>query len=69
MSESPVISGMLPDTIKIGTSGFSYKDWLGNFYPQFCPQADFLKFYTSQFNTVELDSTYYRIPNVEAVKK
>jgi len=60
---------MLPDKIRIGTAGFSYKDWLGNFYPQFCPQADFLKFYTSKFNTVELDSTYYRIPPVETVKK
>jgi len=55
--------------IHLGTSGFSYKDWLGNFYPQFCPQSDFLKFYSSVFDTVELDSTYYRIPTIEMVKK
>jgi len=55
--------------ILIGTSGYSYKDWLGNFYPQFCPQADFLRFYSSVFNTVEIDSTYYRVPSVDTVKK
>lgn len=60
---------MSPNNIRVGTSGFSYKDWLGNFYPQFCPQADFLKFYSSRFNTVEIDSTWYRIPAVETVKK
>ncbi len=55
--------------IRIGTSGFSYKDWLGNFYPQFVPQADFLKYYSSQFRTVEIDMTFYRIPTVEMVTR
>jgi len=55
--------------IRIGTSGFSYKDWLGNFYPQFCPAADFLKFYTSVFNTVEIDATFYRIPSAGVVSR
>lgn len=55
--------------IRIGTAGFSYKDWLGNFYPQFCPAADFLRFYTSVFCTVEIDATFYRIPSAETVKK
>jgi uncharacterized protein YecE (DUF72 family) len=57
------------DLIKIGTSGFSYDDWLGNFYPQFCPKADYLRYYSSKFSTVEIDATYYRIPNCETVKK
>jgi uncharacterized protein YecE (DUF72 family) len=56
-------------TLHIGTAGFSYKDWLGNFYPQFCPQADFLRYYASKFNTVELDSTFYGIPSVKTVEK
>jgi len=60
---------MKPNRIHIGTSGFSYKDWLGNFYPQFCCQADFLKFYASRLSTVEIDSTFYRIPTAETVKK
>ncbi|UCD63256.1 MAG: DUF72 domain-containing protein [Candidatus Zixiibacteriota bacterium] len=55
--------------LRIGTSGFSYRDWLGNFYPQFCPQADFLKFYSSKFTTVEIDASFYRIPSVETVRK
>lgn len=60
---------MVSDKIYIGTCGFSYKDWLGNFYPQFCPQADFLQFYSSQFHTVEIDATFYRIPGEDTVKK
>jgi len=57
------------NNILIGTSGYSYKDWLGNFYPQFCPAADFLRFYAAIFRTVEIDSTYYRIPAREMVAK
>lgn len=60
---------MVSEKVKIGTSGFSYKDWLGNFYPQFCPQADFLQFYTSRFKTVEIDSTFYGIPSEKTIKK
>lgn len=53
----------------IGTSGFSYSDWLGNFYPQFCPKLDFLQFYSSKFNIVEIDSTYYGVPDKVTIKK
>jgi len=53
----------------IGTQGFSYKDWQGNFYPQFISQKDFLRFYSSRFKTVEIDMTFYRIPTVETVTK
>ncbi len=60
---------MSKSNVKIGTSGFSYKDWLGNFYPQFCPAADFLRFYASVFKTVEIDATFYRIPAADAVTK
>ncbi len=55
--------------IRIGTSGFSYKDWAGNFYPQFCPPADFLQVYASQFDTVEIDATFYRIPGRDMVAR
>ncbi len=60
---------MKQSNIRIGTCGFSYKDWLGNFYPQFCPVADFLRFYSSVFNTVEIDATFYRVPGKEMVKR
>ncbi len=55
--------------LHIGTSGFSYDDWLGNFYPQFCPKLDYLQFYSSKFKIVEIDSTYYRIPSLETIKR
>lgn len=55
--------------VRIGTSGFSYKDWLGNFYPRSLPQTDYLKFYTGKFMTVELDNTFYRLPTAAMVKK
>jgi uncharacterized protein YecE (DUF72 family) len=55
--------------IRIGTSGFSYKDWLGNFYPQFCPQQDFLRMYAHRFDTVEIDATFYRIPTEKMVRR
>ena len=57
------------NSVFVGTSGYSYKDWLGNFYPQFCPEADYLRFYSSIFNTVEINATYYRMPTVDMVKK
>lgn len=57
------------ENIKVGTSGFGYRDWLGNFYPQFCSQKDFLRFYATVFKTVEIDATFYRIPTPDMVKK
>ncbi|MCP4683992.1 MAG: DUF72 domain-containing protein [bacterium] len=60
---------MKRDNLRIGTAGFSYPDWLGNFYPQFCPAADFLRYYAMNFTSVELDGTFYRIPTPETVKK
>jgi uncharacterized protein YecE (DUF72 family) len=53
--------------IRVGTSGFSYKDWAGSFYPQFCPPADFLQVYANHFDTVEIDATFYRIPDRSTV--
>jgi uncharacterized protein YecE (DUF72 family) len=55
--------------VHVGTTGFSCHDWLGNLYPQFCPPADFLRCYSTTFSTVELDSTFYRIPSAETVDK
>ena len=48
---------------KIGTSGYSYQDWKGNFYPESIPRGKMLDFYSSVFNTVEINSTYYKIPH------
>lgn len=48
--------------IHIGTSGFSYPDWRGFFYPENLPERDMLAHYSQQFNTVEANFTYYRLP-------
>ncbi len=48
--------------IKVGTSGFSYPEWRGIFYPEKLPQQQMLEFYAQCFPAVEINSTYYRIP-------
>ena len=53
--------------IRIGTSGFSYDDWLGSVYPAGLPARDQLAFYAREFSTVELNVTYYRVPDVRTV--
>jgi uncharacterized protein YecE (DUF72 family) len=49
--------------IRIGTSGYSFEDWRGGFYPVDVPKGKMLDFYQEHFNTVEINSTYYRIPH------
>lgn len=54
--------------VHFGTSSFSSKDWLGVFYPPGTQPSEFLTFYAQHFDTVEVDSTYYRIPSAEMVE-
>jgi uncharacterized protein YecE (DUF72 family) len=54
--------------IRIGTSGFSYDDWVGIVYPDGLPQRDWLSFYAREFSTLELNVTYYRIPAERTVE-
>ena len=51
--------------IYIGTSGYSYPDWRGVFYPEEMKNADFLSFYSRRFGFTELNFTYYRQPEPE----
>jgi uncharacterized protein YecE (DUF72 family) len=53
--------------ILTGTSGFSYKEWKGSFYPQKLPQKDMLAFYASQLPAVEINHTFYRLPKVSVL--
>jgi uncharacterized protein YecE (DUF72 family) len=46
----------------VGTSGFSYKEWKGTFYPDDLPEKKMLPFYSERFRTVEINNTFYRIP-------
>lgn len=48
--------------IRVGTSGFSFPDWVGPFYPAKTSSRDMFSYYVTQFNLVELDFTYYRMP-------
>jgi len=46
----------------VGTSGYSYKEWKGNFYPEKLPAGEMLRFYAGRFPTVEVNNTFYRMP-------
>jgi uncharacterized protein YecE (DUF72 family) len=48
----------------IGCSGFYYKEWKKNFYPEKLPQNKWFSYYCSQFNTLELNVTFYRFPQL-----
>ncbi len=52
----------------LGTIGFSYNFWKGEFYPDKTTPKNYLAYYSSQFNTVEIDSSFYRIPTVVTVE-
>ncbi len=54
--------------IKIGTSGFSYPDWVGPVYPPHLPAREHLAFYAAEFPTVEINMTYYRLPDRRTVE-
>jgi uncharacterized protein YecE (DUF72 family) len=54
-------------TILIGTSGFSYMDWVGPVYPEDLPKQEWLSFYAGEFQTCELNFSYYRIPDARTL--
>ena len=56
------------EQISIGTSGWSYADWVGPFYPTGTVARDFLPVYTQQFSVVEVDSTFYALPRATTVE-
>ena len=53
--------------IRLGTSSFTADGWSGVFYPKGMRSADYLGYYSSRFDTVEVDSTFYRCPMIEAI--
>lgn len=50
-----------------GTSGFSYPEWCGHFYPEALPGAQMLCYYATRLATVEINNTFYRMPNPDLV--
>ena len=47
----------------VGTSGYNYPEWKGSFYPEKLPAAKMLPYYAERFATVEINYTFYRVPN------
>ncbi|MFO1188208.1 MAG: DUF72 domain-containing protein [Alphaproteobacteria bacterium] len=53
----------------VGTSGWHYQHWVGPFYPPGLAPAAFLPYYSVRFRSVEIDSTFYRLPTQTAVER
>ncbi|MBN2717017.1 MAG: DUF72 domain-containing protein [Deltaproteobacteria bacterium] len=58
---------MIRDNIRLGTSSWSTRDWIGPFYPPGTRPEAFIEYYATQFSCVEIDATFYRPPTVRNV--
>jgi uncharacterized protein YecE (DUF72 family) len=54
--------------LHVGTSGYSYKEWKGSFYPEKLPAKEMLPYYASKLSAVELNNTFYRLPQPSMVE-
>src|SRR5438105_3602925 len=52
----------------VGTSGYSYKEWKGTFYPEDLPDKQMLRFYGEHFCSVEINNTFYRMPKASVLE-
>lgn len=59
---------MIPMKLHVGTSGYSYKEWKGSFYPEKLPAKDMLRYYGERFGAVEINNTFYRMPKTAVVE-
>ena len=64
--ESPSVAS--DSEIRLGTSAFTAAGWEGTFYPAGMKPAEYLSYYATKFDTVEVDSTFYRTPAISTVK-
>jgi len=53
----------------VGTSGYSYKEWRGTFYPEDLPASKMLPYYAERFRGVEINNTFYRMPTVKTMEQ
>lgn len=53
----------------VGTSGYSYKEWKGTFYPEDLPASKMLSFYAQHFRSVEINNTFYRMPEASTLER
>ena len=54
--------------IRIGTSGWHYRHWVGSFYPQKLPTSKMLAYYEERFDTVEINHSFYQLPKIESLR-
>ena len=54
--------------LHVGTSGYSYKEWKGNFYPEDLPAKEMLSFYSRRLPAVEINNTFYRLPQATMIE-
>lgn len=62
-------AGLLAFMIYVGTCGYSYKDWMGPFYPATIRQNEMLPYYAGSFSAVEIDSSYYGVLGRETIAR
>jgi uncharacterized protein YecE (DUF72 family) len=55
-------------TLYVGTSGYSYKEWKGSFYPKDLAAKGMLRYYAERFGTVEINNTFYRMPKASVLE-
>lgn len=56
------------NSLYVGTSGWTYADWRGRFYPKDIPRKEWLHWYATQFLATEINGSFYRTPSIEAVR-
>ena len=52
----------------VGTSGYSYREWKGSFYPEKLPNKQMLSYYAERFNSVEINGSFYRLPSASTLQ-
>ncbi|PPK86243.1 uncharacterized protein YecE (DUF72 family) [Neolewinella xylanilytica] len=62
-------SGAGKPQVYIGATGWGMKEWVGKWYPENAKAGDFLRHYGEQFNTIELNTTHYRIPDAATIDR
>jgi uncharacterized protein YecE (DUF72 family) len=68
MRRSAVTPARAKSRIWVGTSGWSYDGWRGPLYPETLSKKNWLQYYASQFNSTEINASFYRTPTFEAVR-
>src|SRR5438309_8087595 len=56
-------------TVHVGTSGWQYQSWRGRFYPKLLKQAEWLEYFAERFQTVEINNTFYRLPERDVFRR